>query len=338
MINDRGGIHGRKISLISYDDAATPTKTVEQVRKLVEGDEVLFTFQTFGNASNIAIQKYLNDRKIPQLFVAGRATQFEDPVNFPWTMGFAPNLRTEIRVYARSILDNHPNARIGLIYQNDESGKDYVRGLKQALGARASVMLVSEAPYDLTDPTIDSQVVLLKAAGVDVLVDMAAPRFAAQVIRKAAELNWKPVHLLGVGSSSIGAVLVPAGLQNSNGLISASSFKEAGDPTWADDAGMRKWVAFMDGYYPEGDRKSIFTTYAYSAAELLAQVLQQCGDDLSRENIMRQAANLKDVKLDLLLPGLAINTSRIDYRVVKEFRMMRFTGERWERFGPTLAD
>jgi ABC-type branched-subunit amino acid transport system substrate-binding protein len=338
MINDRGGIHGRKISLISYDDAATPTKTVEQVRKLVEGDEVLFTFQTFGNASNIAIQKYLNDRKIPQLFVAGRATQFEDPVNFPWTMGFAPNLRTEIRVYARSILDNHPNARIGLIYQNDESGKDYVRGLKQALGARASVMLVSEAPYDLTDPTIDSQVVLLKAAGVDVLVDMAAPRFAAQVIRKAAELNWKPVHLLGVGSSSIGAVLVPAGLQNSNGLISASSFKEAGDPTWADDAGMRKWVAFMDGYYPEGDRKSIFTTYAYSAAELLAQVLQQCGDDLSRENIMRQAANLKDVKLDLLLPGLAINTSRIDYRVVKEFRMMRFTGERWEPFGPTLAD
>jgi branched-chain amino acid transport system substrate-binding protein len=338
MINDRGGINGRKISLISYDDASTPSKTVEQVRKLVEGDEVLFTFQTVGNASNIAIQKYLNDRKIPQLFATGRATQFEDPVNFPWTMGFAPNLRTEIRVYARFILDNHPNARIGLLYQNDESGKDYVTGLKQTLGARASVMLVSEAPYDLTDPTIDSQVVRLKAAGVDVLVDMAAPRFAAQVIRKVAELNWKPVHLLGVGSSSIGAVLVPAGLENSKGLISASSFKEAGDPTWADDAGMRKWVAFMDSYYPAGDRKSIFTTYAYSAAELLVQVLRQRGDDVSRENIMRQAAALKDVKLDLLLPGLSINTSRTDYRIVKEFRMMRFTGERWEPFGPILAD
>jgi ABC-type branched-subunit amino acid transport system substrate-binding protein len=338
MINDRGGIHGRKISLISYDDAGTPSKTVEQVRRLVEGDEVLFTFQTLGNAANIAIQKYLNDRKIPQLFVAGRAMQFEDPVSFPWTMGFVPNLLTEIRVYARFILDNYPSARIGLLYQNDESGKGYVTGLKQALGASASAMLVSEATYDVTDPTIDSQVVRLKAAGIDVLVDMAGPRFAAQVIRKAAELDWKPVHLLGVGSSSIGAVLMPGGLESAKGLISASSFKEAGDPTWADDPGMKKWVAFMDGYYPGGDRKSIFTTYAYSVAELLVQVLEQCGDDVSRENIMRQAANLKDVKLDLLLPGLSINTSPTDYRVVREFRMMRFTGERWEPFGPILAE
>jgi branched-chain amino acid transport system substrate-binding protein len=338
MINDRGGINGRTINLISYDDAAMPPKTVEQVRKLVEADEVLFTFQTLGNASNIAIQKYLNDRKIPQLFVAGRATRFEDPVNFPWTMGFAPNLRTEIRVYARFILDNYPSAKIGLLYSNDDSGKDYLTGLKEALGTRASTMLVGEVSYDVGDPTVDSQVVLLKAAGVDVLVNMASPKFAAQAIRKAAELDWKPVHLLGVGSSSIGAVLMPAGIENAKGLISASSFKEAGDPTWTSDEGMQRWVAFMDSYYPGGDRKSIFTTYAYSAAELLVEVLRQCGDDVSRENIMRQAANLKDVRLDLLLPGLSINTSRTDYRVVKEFRMMRFTGERWESFGPIVAD
>ncbi|MGY3588396.1 branched-chain amino acid transport system substrate-binding protein [Bradyrhizobium sp. USDA 4341] len=338
MINDGGGINGRRINLMSYDDAATPAKTVEQVRKLVERDEVLFTFQGVGNASNIAVQKYLNDRHIPQLFAGGRATRFEDPVNFPWTMGFAPNLRTEIRVYVRFILDNHPNARIGLLYQNDESGKEYLAGLKDALGARAPAMLASEAPYDATDPTFDTQVVRLKAAAVDVLIDMAAPKFAAQAIRKTAELGWQPLHLLGVGSSSIDAVLVPAGVENAKGLISASSFKEAGDPTWADDTGMKRWRAFMDSYYPDGDRKSLFTVYGYSAAELLVRVLQQCGDDVSRDNIMRQAASLKDVKLDLLLPGLAINTSRTDYRVIKQFRMMRFTGERWEPFGPIVAD
>ncbi|MCC8940115.1 ABC transporter substrate-binding protein [Bradyrhizobium sp. Arg68] len=338
MINDRGGINGRRINLISYDDAATPAKTVEQVRKLVERDEVLFTFQGVGNAPNIAVQRYLNDRHIPQLFAGGRATRFEDPVNFPWTMGFAPNLRTEIRVYVRFILDNHPNARIGLLYQNDESGKEYLAGLKDALGARAPAMLAAEGPYDVTDPTIDTQVVRLKAAGVDVLIDMAAPKFAAQAIRKAAELGWQPLHLLGVGSSSIDAVLVPAGVGNAKGLISASSFKEASDPSWADDAGMKRWRAFMDAYYPEGDRKSLFTVYGYSAAELLVRVLQQCGDDVSRDNIMRQAASLNNVELDLLLPGLAINTSRADYRVIKQFRMMRFTGERWEPFGPIVAD
>lgn len=338
MINDHGGVNGRKITLISYDDAATPSKTVEQVRRLIESDEVLFTFETLGNASNIAVQKYLNDRKIPQLFVAGRSTRFEDPINFPWTMGFAPNLRTEIRVYARFILDNYPNARIGLLYQNDETGRDYLTGLKDALGARAGELIVSDASYDVSDPTVDSQVVRLKAAGVDVLIDMAASKFAAQVIRKMAELDWKPVHLLGVGSSSIDAVLSPAGIENAKGIISASSFKEAADPTWRDDEGMKRWSAFMDGYYPGGDRKSIFTVYGDSAAELLVQVLKQCGDNLSRENVMAQATSLKNVKLDLLLPGLSVNTSPTDYRVVKEFRMMRFTGERWEAFGPIVSD
>ncbi len=338
MSNDHGGVNGRKITLISYDDAATPSKTVEQVRKLIESDEVLFTFQTLGNASNIAVQKYLNDRKIPQLFVAGRSTRFEDPINFPWTMGFAPNLRTEVRVYARFILGNYPNARIGLLYQNDESGRDYLTGLKDALGARAAELIVSDVSYDVSDPTVDSQVVRLKAAGVDVLINMAASKFAARVIRKMAELDWKPVHLLGVGSSSIDTVLSPAGIENAKGIISASSFKEAADPTWRDDEGMKRWSAFMDGYYPGGDRKSIFTVYGYSAAELLVQVLKQCGDNLSRENVMAQATNLKNVKLDLLLPGLSVNTGPTDYRVVKEFRMMRFTGDRWEAFGPIVTD
>nr|WP_225706874.1 ABC transporter substrate-binding protein [Bradyrhizobium cenepequi] len=338
MINDRGGVNGRKIRLISYDDAAMPSKTVEQVRRLVEGDEVLFVFQTLGNASNIAVQKYLNDRKIPQLFVAGRATRFEDPANFHWTIGFAPNLRTEIGVYARFILENYPAAKVGLLYQNDESGKDYLSGLKEAFGARASELLVSEAPYDVSDPTVDSQIVRLKAAGVDLLVDMAAPKFAAQTIRRMAELGWTPVHLLGVGSSSIDAVLVPAGVNHARGTISASSFKETSDPTWRNDEGMRRWTAFMDTYFPGGDRKSIFTTYGYSAAELLVEVLKRCGDDLSRENVMRQATSLRDVRLDLLLPGLSINTTASDYRVIKEFRMMRFTGERWEPFGPMVTE
>jgi branched-chain amino acid transport system substrate-binding protein len=338
MINDHGGINGHKINLISYDDAGMVPKTVEQVRRLVESDEVLFTFQTFGNASNIAVQKYLNDRKIPQLFVAGRATRFDDPVDFPWTMGFAPNMRTEIRVYARFILSQYPNARIGLLYQNDETGKDYLRELKEALGATANERLVGEATYDVSDPTVDSQVVRLKAAGVDLLIDMAGPKPAAQVIRKMAELDWKPVHLIGVASSSIDAVLVPAGIEHAKGIISASSFKEAPDPTWRDDEGMKRWRAFIDSYYPEGDRKNLFTVYGYSAAELLVEVLKKCGDDLSRENIMRQAATLDDVKLDLLLPGLSISTSPTDYRVIKEFRMMRFTGERWEPFGPIVAD
>jgi ABC-type branched-subunit amino acid transport system substrate-binding protein len=253
-------------------------------------------------------------------------------------MGFAPNLRTEIRVYARFILDNYPNAKVGLLYQNDESGKGYLTGLKEALGSRAGELLVSEASYDVTDPTVDSQVVRLEAAGVDVFINMAAQRFATQVIRKTAELGWKPVHLIGVGSSSIDAVLVPAGIEHAKGLISASSFKETADPTWADDDGMKRWKAFMDAYYPEGDRKSIFTTYGYSAAELLVQVLRQCGDNFSRENIMRQATHLQNVKLDLLLPELSISTSPTDYRVVKEFRMMRFSDERWEPFGPIVAD
>ena len=337
MINEQGGINGRKINLISYDDAASPAKTVEQVRKLIENDEVLFTFQTLGGASNIAIQKYLNTRKIPQLFVAGRAMRFEDPKTFPWTIGFAPNLLTEMGVYARFILDKYPDAKVGVIYQNDETGKDYLAGLRDALGVKAAKMIVSAVVYDAGDPTVDSQVVSLKAAGVDLLVNMASPKFAAQAIRKLAELNWKPVHLLGVGASSIDAVLVPAGLDNSRGLISASSFKETSDPTWADDAGMKKWSAFMDRYYSDGDRKSIMTTYGYGAAELLAHVLAQCGDNLTRENVMKQATSIKNLKLDLLLPGIEVNTTSTDYRVIKQFRLMRFTGERWDFFGPVVT-
>ncbi len=338
MINERGGVNGRKLNLLSYDDGYNPSRTVEQIRKLVESDEVLLTFQTLGIPPNAAIQKYLNDRRVPQLFVSARAMRFEDPRTYPWTMGFAPSVWTEARVYARFILDNYPNARIGVLYENNDGGKDLLAGLKAGLGNNASAMVVAARSYEITDPTVDSQLVALRAAGADLLLDGASAKFASQAIRKTAEMNWKPLHILGVSSASIGQVLAPAGLGNARGIISASSFKEATDPAWGDDDGMKRWGAFMDRYDPGGDRKSVFTTYGYSAAQLLVRVLERCGNDLSRTNVMRQATTLDHVGLDLLLPGISVNTSPQDYRVLKQFRTMRFTGERWEFFGPVIAD
>lgn len=338
MINELGGINGRKIELLSYDDGLNPAKTVEQIRTLVERDEVLFIFQSVGTASNIAVQRYLNTKKIPQLFVAARATNFEDPKNYPWTMGFAPSTKTEAGVYAEFILKNYPDARIGILYENNDAGKDALSGLKEGLGSKAGEMIVREATYEGTDPTVHTQIIAMKGAGVDVFVNMTSPKFAIQSIKKIADLNWKPVHILGVGSASIDAVLTPAGLENSKGIISASSFKEVSDPAWTNDEGVKNWSEFMDKYYPEGERNSIFNTYGYSAAELLVHLLKQCGDDLTRENVMKQAANLKDVKLSLLLPGMTINTSPTDYRVIKQFQMMRFNGTEWERFGPVSTN
>jgi ABC-type branched-subunit amino acid transport system substrate-binding protein len=338
MINDQGGINGRKINLIAYDDAYNPAKTVEQVRKLVEGDEVLLTFQILGSPNNAAVQKYLNIKKVPQLFAATGATRFTDPEHFPWTMGFNPSYQTEARIYARYILDNYPNAKIGVLYQNDDLGKDYLVGLKAGLGANAAKMIVVEAPYEAADPTVDSQIVRMKAQSVDVFVDVTTPKFAAQAIRKAGELNWRPVHILTINSTSVGAVMLVAGAENAKDVISVNYGKDPLDPTWKDDAGMKKWLTFMEKYYPEGDKTSSFNTYGYSTAQLLTRVLAQCRDDLTRENVMRQAANLKDVVLDLSLPGMSISTSQTDYRVNKQLRMMRFIGERWQEFGPILTD
>jgi branched-chain amino acid transport system substrate-binding protein len=338
MINDQGGVYGRKIKLISYDDGYNPSKTVEQVRKLVESDEVLLTFQILGTAPNAAVQKYLNAKHVPQLFASTGATRFIDPQNYPWTIGFNPNYQTEGRIYARYVLANHPNSKIGVLYQNDDLGRDYLVGLKDGLGAKAATMIVAEAPYEVTDPTIDSQMVSLKAAGADLFYDIATPKFAAQAIRKMAAMSWKPIHVLTINSTSVGAVLVPAGLENSIGIISVNYGKDPGDPTWDHDEGMIKWRSFMAKYYPEGDRNSSLNTYGYATAELLVNVLERCGDVLTRENVMRQVTNLKGVTGDLLLPGMSINTSPTDYRVNKQPRMMRFNGERWEGFGGIITD
>jgi ABC-type branched-subunit amino acid transport system substrate-binding protein len=336
MINEQGGINGRKITFISYDDAYSPPKTVEQARKLVEGDEVLLIFSSLGTASNSAIQKYMNAKKVPQLFVATGATKWGDPKNFPWTMGFQPNYQSEGRIYAKYVLEHHAAGKIAVLFQNDDYGKDVLKGLKDGLGAK-STMIVAEMPYETGDPTVDSQIVRLNASGADIFVNISTPKFAAQAIKKVAELGWKPVHILNNVAGSIGSVLRPAGLENSKGILSTAYFKDQTDPALASDPGVKEWTAFMDKYYPEGDKTNSSNVSAYTTARLLVQVLKQCGDNLTRENVMRQAASLKNVDLGMLLPGIAVNTSPTDYFPLEELQMRRFNGVGWENFGPIIS-
>lgn len=338
MINDQGGINGRKIKLIQYDDAYSPPKAVEQVRKLVEDDEVLLTFQIIGTPSNAAVQKYLNGKKVPQLFAATGASKFTDPKNFPWTMGYNPNYFVEGRIYGQYILKQYPNAKVGVLYQNDDLGKDYLNGLKAGLGDKASTMIVGEASYEVSDPTINSQILKLKSTGADLFFSASTPKQAAQAIKKNYEIGWKPVHILDINATSVGAVMLPAGAEASKGVISVNYGKDPLDPTWKDDAGMKKYLDFMTKYYPDGDKNSLFNTYGYSTAQLLVYTLKQCGDDLTRENVMKQATSLKNVELDMALPGIRVNTSPTDYRVNKQLQMERFNGERWELFGPIIED
>ena len=338
MINAQGGVNGRKINLIQYDDAYSPPKAVEQVRKLVESDEVLLMFQMIGTPSNAAVQKYLNTKKVPQLFAATGASKFTDPKNFPWTMGFNPNYFVEGRIYGQYILKEYPNAKVGVLYQNDDLGKDYLNGIKSGLGDKAATMIVAETSYEVSDPTIDSQILKLKSAGADLFFSASTPKFAAQAIKKNAELGWKPVHILDINATSVGAVMQPAGLEASKGVISVNYGKDPLDPTWKDDAGMKRYFDFMAKYYPEGDKNSSFNSYGYSTAQLMVHVLKQCGDDLTRENVLKQATNLKNVMLDLALPGIVGNTTPNDYRVNKQLQMMKFNGERWELFGPIIED
>jgi ABC-type branched-subunit amino acid transport system substrate-binding protein len=338
MINDQGGVNGRKINFIQYDDAYSPPKAVEQVRKLVESDEVLLTFQIIGTPSNAAVQKYLNAKKVPQLFAATGATRFTDPKNFPWTMGYNPNYQTEGRIYGRYILKEHPNAKIGILFQNDDLGRDYVAGLKAGLGDKADKMIVSESSYETSDPTIDSQIVKMKSVGVDLVFDASTPKFAAQAIKKIADMGWHPVHILDINATSVGAVMKPAGLEASKGVISVNYGKDPLDPAWKNDPGMKKYFEFMAKYYPDGDMNSSFNTYGYGNAQLMVHVLKACGDDLTRENVMKQAASLKNFVGDLSLPGMSISTSPTDYRVNKQLQMMKFNGERWELFGPIIED
>jgi branched-chain amino acid transport system substrate-binding protein len=337
MINEHGGINGRKISLISLDDGYSPPRTVEQIRRLVEEDEVLFTFQNLGTAHNTAVHKYLNAKKVPQLFVSTGATKWGDPQHFPWTMGWLPPYQHESRMYAKYLLQNKPDAKIGILYQNDDFGKDYLKGFKDGLGERASKMIVAEISYEATDPTIDSQIVSLQASGADVFFDVSIPKFAAQAIRKVYDTGWKPLHLVTNVSSSLATVLQPAGLEKSVGIVSSVYLKDPTDPTWKDDKGIKDYFAFMRKYYPDGNPDDILNVYGYGAAQTLVQVLKQCGDDLTRENVMRQAANLKDLEVPALLPGIRINTSPTDFYPIKQIQLMRFDGKTWVRFGELMS-
>ncbi len=337
MVNAEGGINGRMVNFISYDDGYSPPKSLEQVRKLVESDNVLLVFQPLGTPSNTAIQGYLNGKKVPQLFVATGATKWGDPKKFPWTMGWQPNYQSEGRIYAAYILQNHPNGKIGILYQNDDYGKDYVKGLKDGLGPKAKEMIIAEQPYEVADPTVDSQIIALKASGADILFNASTPKFAAQSIKKMAEIGWKPTHFLNQVSASVGSVLRPAGFENAQGIITTNYLKDQNDPQWNDDAGMKKWHAFMDKYYPEGDKNSSFNTYGYTVAQNLHKVLLAAGNNLTRENVMKVAANMKDLELDLLLPGIKINTSPTDFYPIEQQQLIRFKGDRYESFGPILS-
>ncbi len=336
-VNAEGGINGRKVNFITYDDGYSPPKAVEQVRKLVESDEVLLVFQPLGTPSNTAIQKYMNSKKVPQLFVATGATKWGDPKGNPWTMGWQPTYQAEGQIYAKYIMKNHPNAKIGILFQNDDYGKDYVKGLKDGLGDKAKTMIVSELPYEPADPTVDSQIVSLKGSGADVFFNVTTPKFAAQAIKKAAEIGWKPVHLLNNVSNSVGSVLKPAGLEASKDVLSTGYLKDPTDPTWDNDAGKKEWLAFMEKYFPDGDKTSSFTVYGYTVAQTLHQTLKQAGDDLTRANVMKQAASLKGLKLPMLLPGIEINTGATDFYPIEQMQMQKFTGERWELFGPVIS-
>ena len=338
MINEQGGINGRKVNLIQYDDAYSPPKTVEQVRKLVESDEVLTTFQIIGTPPNASVQKYLNEKKVPQLLASTGATRFTDPKNFPWTIAFNPNYQSEAHIYANYILANYPNAKIGILYQNDDLGKDYVKGLRDVLGTKAASMIVAEVSYELSDPTVDSQMVTLKASGADLFYNITTPKFGAQAIKKAAELGWKPVQILDINATPVSQTLVPAGLENAKGIISVNYGKDPLDPQWADDEGMKRYKAFMAKYAPAEDANSGIATYGYSTAALFVQILRQCGDNLTRANIMKQATNVRDYVADLALPGMTTSTDPDDWRINKQFQMMKFDGQRWVLFGPILTD
>jgi len=336
MINDQGGINGRKINFISYDDAYSPPKAIEQARKLIESDEVLLIFQPLGTPSNSAIMKYMNAKKVPQLFVASGGTKFGDPRNFPWTMGFQPNYQSEGRIYAKYIRDNFPNGKIAVFWQNDDAGKDQFKGLKDGLGDKAG-MIIADKSYEVSDPSIDSQIVALHDSGADIFFSWAAPKGSAQAIRKVGELGWKPKFFLANTATSVASVLKPAGLEYAKDIISTVYLKDPTDPTWDKDPAVVEWRAFMDKYYPDGDKANSNNVYGYVQAEAMAQVLKQCGDNLTRENVMKQAANLKDFHTDLMLPGIMVNTSSDDYFPIEQMQLMRFNGQAWELFGDVIT-
>ncbi|SFN03997.1 ABC transporter substrate-binding protein [Variovorax sp. OV329] len=337
MLNEQGGINGRKINLISLDDGYSPPKAVEQVRKLVEQDEVLALFQTLGTPSNSAIHKYVNARKVPHLFLATGATKWADPKNFPWTIGFNLSYQAEGVIYAKYLLKNKPNAKVAILYQNDDYGKDLLKGVKDGLGAQGAKLIVAEASYEVTDPTVDSQIVTLQGSGADTFINITTPKFAAQAIRKAYDSGWKPLHIVNNVGASVGSVLTPAGLDKSVGLLTIQYYKDPNDPQWKEDPAMLEWRAFMGRFYKDGDPKDASNLYAYIAAQLMVHVIKAAGNDLTRENVMKQATGIKNLKLPLLLPGMALNTSPTDYFLVKQAQLSKFTGTQWAGFGDVLS-
>jgi branched-chain amino acid transport system substrate-binding protein len=337
MVNDNGGVNGRKINFITYDDGYSPPKAVEMVRKLVEEDKVAFVFQTLGTPSNTAIHKYMNQKKVPQLFVATGASKWGNPKEFPWTMGWQPDYATEGGIYAKHILANVKDPKIGVLMQNDDYGKDYLNGFKAGLGKDAD-KIVQVVTYEVTDPTIDSQMIQLKNSGANVFFNITTPKFAAQAIKKAAEIDWKPTHYLNNVSNSLGAVMRPAGLEASQGIISSFYYKDASDTQWKDSPDMIAWHQFMDKYMPQADKKNAFHVYGYAVSATLLEVLKKCGDNLTRENIMKQAASMKEVEIPTLLPGVKINTSATDFYPIQAVRLARFQGESWALFGDVIAN
>ena len=337
MLNEHGGVNGRKIKLLSLDDGFSPPRAVEQIRKLVEQEQVLAIFSSFGTPTNTAIVKYLNLKKVPHLFVTSGAAEFADPKTYPWTMGWRVNYVSEGKAYARYLLQARPNARIAILYQHDDVGKDYIRGLRDGLGERADKMIVADASFEVTDPTVDSQIVTLKASGADTLFIFSSAKPAAQAIRKVWDVDWHPLQFVGNPAASVGTVMKPAGLEKSVGVISGAFLKDPTDSHWQNDSGLKEWLDFMKQYYPEGDRTDLYNVYAYATAQTLVQVLKQCGDDLTRENLIRQAANLKNFELSILIPGIRINTGPNDYSPVEQMQLQRFDGKQWVLFGDVIT-
>jgi branched-chain amino acid transport system substrate-binding protein len=336
MVNDQGGVNGRKINWVSYDDGYSPPKTVEMARKLVEQDQVLFLYQTLGTPSNTAIQKYMNIKKVPQLHVATGATKWNDPKDYHWTMGWQPNYQDEAKVYAKHILQTKPNAKIAVLFQNDDYGKDYLKGFEDGLGDKKS-MIVAKASYEVAEPTVDSQILQLKASGADVFFNIATPKFAAQAIRAAYDSGWKPVQYVNNVSASIGAVMVPAGVEKAVGVITTAYLKDPVDKTWANDPAIKQFDAWLQKYMPEGNRADVNYIYGYTVAQALVQVLKQCGDNLTRDNVMKQAASMKNYRIDTLLPGITVTTSDRDYAPLQAVQLERFDGKQYELFGTVIS-
>jgi len=337
MVNEQGGVNGRKLNFISRDDGYSPPKAVEQIRQLVEEDQVLFTFNVLGTPSNSAVQTYLNENKVPQLFVASGADKWNDPKHYPWTMGWQPSYRVEARIYGRYIAKNMPNAKIAVLYQNDDFGKDYVTGLREGLGNKANNMMVATQSYETTDPSVDSQVVALQGSGADLLLTAATPKFAAQAIRKVYDIGWKPTHFITNVAASVGSVLRPAGLEKSAGLITAGYLKDPTDAQWQDSTEYKDWLAWMKKYYPAGSLTDVNNVYAYSVSQTMMHVLKASGNNLTRENIMKQAASIHDLKLPMLLPGVTVSTSATDFAPIKQMQLEKFDGTTWKLFGEVIS-